>query len=345
MYECLTGRLPFPAPLGAAGDIHRTPPPRPSSVRLEVPRRLDVVALRCLAVEPADRYPTAAAVAVDLERWSKRDRFQRRLKVGALYGLLGVAVFILILLLVWPKSPEARYAERSLELVSALDRNGRLDLVPSAGPPKTYLVRVNQSVAHTGMSAENYFFAECPRPCLVELLPDVPYDRYLFTAQIRQMSGMFEAEVGLYCGHVEVTDPPHPGHRFVFLSFADVGQLAYKYPGPEKQAGSALNLRGFRYQPPDPPVGVWEQGAIRRTWYPPPDVENEMPGPWRRLSLEVSPDVLMGKSDGVALTPGPARLIAQSVMSPRYPRGALGIYVNSCQVQVKSCWIERLPNP
>jgi len=343
LYECLTGRLPYPTE--AAGDIHRTLPPRPSSIRPEVPRRLEAIALRCLVFEPTGRYPTAAAVARDLESWSSRVRFRRRLKAGGLYGLIGLALFSLMGLMAWPKSPEKRHAVESRELVSALDRVGRLDLVPSAGLPKTHLVRVNQSLAQTGVSAENYFFAECPRPCLVELLPDVPYDRYLFTAELRQMTGLQDAEVGLYCGHVEVTDPPDSGHRFVILSFADVGLLAYKYPGPKGQAGSALNLQGFRYRPPDPPAGAWELGAIRWAWYPPPAVKNQMPGPWRQVSLEVSPDILLGKSDAVALTPGPARLVANSVLSPRYPRGALGVYVNSCQVQVRNCRIERFPSP
>jgi eukaryotic-like serine/threonine-protein kinase len=71
LYELLTGRPPF------AGDTAletlrlaretATPPPR--KFKPSVPRDLEVICLKCLAKEPAARYPSAAALAEDLERW------------------------------------------------------------------------------------------------------------------------------------------------------------------------------------------------------------------------------------------------------------------------------------
>src|SRR5215212_9613145 len=71
LYELLTGRPPF------AGDTAletlrlaretATPPPR--KFKPSVPRDLEVICLKCLAKEPRARYPTAAALAADLERW------------------------------------------------------------------------------------------------------------------------------------------------------------------------------------------------------------------------------------------------------------------------------------
>ncbi|HMJ52509.1 MAG TPA: serine/threonine-protein kinase [Polyangiaceae bacterium] len=66
----------------AAGDV-----PRPSEVRPQVPARLEAMCMKALAVERADRYPTAAAFQADIEdfllelgsRVSARD-------VGALTG-------------------------------------------------------------------------------------------------------------------------------------------------------------------------------------------------------------------------------------------------------------------
>ncbi len=50
---------------GQAGDR----PPRPREIDVAVPRDLEAVVLRCIAPDPAQRYPTAAAVAEDLRRF------------------------------------------------------------------------------------------------------------------------------------------------------------------------------------------------------------------------------------------------------------------------------------
>jgi hypothetical protein len=68
LYELLVGVRPFPddGRSDLAERIREQPaPPLPDSV----PVPLAVIVARCLAKAPADRYPTAAAVADDLERW------------------------------------------------------------------------------------------------------------------------------------------------------------------------------------------------------------------------------------------------------------------------------------
>jgi WD40 repeat protein len=71
LYFLLTGRAPFVAAqlpellaAVAAGD-----PLPPRRLDPSLPRDLETITLRALAADPAKRYPTAAALADDLERW------------------------------------------------------------------------------------------------------------------------------------------------------------------------------------------------------------------------------------------------------------------------------------
>jgi predicted Ser/Thr protein kinase len=70
LYHLLTGRPPFQAdsPLATIRQIVSDDPVPPRERRPDVPADLDAVCLKCLAKEPRDRYPSAAAVADDLKR-------------------------------------------------------------------------------------------------------------------------------------------------------------------------------------------------------------------------------------------------------------------------------------
>jgi serine/threonine-protein kinase len=71
LYEVLTGRPPF-----GKGDVleilerTRHPLTPPSVINLDVERSLENICLRCLERDPARRYPSAEALAEDLERYA-----------------------------------------------------------------------------------------------------------------------------------------------------------------------------------------------------------------------------------------------------------------------------------
>jgi len=69
LFELLTGEVPFTgdSPVEIAMKHLAEVPPLPSSLRPEVPEDLDLVVVRALAKEPADRYQSAAAMDADLE--------------------------------------------------------------------------------------------------------------------------------------------------------------------------------------------------------------------------------------------------------------------------------------
>ncbi len=71
LYECLTGRPPFLAATALDTVLHAVhdDPLSPARLQPKVPRDLETVCLKCLQKDPGKRYPSAAAVAEDLERY------------------------------------------------------------------------------------------------------------------------------------------------------------------------------------------------------------------------------------------------------------------------------------
>jgi WD40 repeat protein len=71
LYEGLTGAAPFRG-VSSICSLHETltqEPLPPSRLRLNVPRDLETICLHCLKREPERRYPSALALAEDLDRW------------------------------------------------------------------------------------------------------------------------------------------------------------------------------------------------------------------------------------------------------------------------------------
>ena len=76
LFETLTGRRPFPSPVGAssvAEALHRAAETRRATVvsiretHPEVPPAMESVVLKCLAADPSYRYADACALAIDLQ--------------------------------------------------------------------------------------------------------------------------------------------------------------------------------------------------------------------------------------------------------------------------------------
>jgi tetratricopeptide (TPR) repeat protein len=145
LYECLTGRPPFRA--AAVMDtvlqvLHDDPVP-PSRLQPKLPRDLETVCLKCLAKKPEHRYPTAAELADDLDRFLAGEPVRARPTSAVVKGwkwarrhpARAVVLFILavplpallaVMIYLWADARSARKAAED-EKAAAVEARNRAD--------------------------------------------------------------------------------------------------------------------------------------------------------------------------------------------------------------------------
>ncbi len=125
LYECLTGQLPFlGSPSAIFDQIRFCDPLPPTRLRARIDRDLELICLAALEKRPADRYPSAAALADDLRRYLAGEPIharppgavrrlvkwaRRRPAVAALAGL-ALGAILVVTVLVWRHNVQLRGA-------------------------------------------------------------------------------------------------------------------------------------------------------------------------------------------------------------------------------------------
>lgn len=142
LYELLVGRAPFVAATGVETILqvlHHDPLP-PRRLQPTVPVDLETICMKCLEKEPRRRYPSAAALATDLDHylkgepirarpisvWSRGSKWVRR--NPALAGLAAALVLVVLgsfvtLAALYSQAEEARQRQEELALIAQRDRD------------------------------------------------------------------------------------------------------------------------------------------------------------------------------------------------------------------------------
>jgi serine/threonine protein kinase len=376
LYELLTGQRPF------SGDnieelkqaILYTDPVSLRRLRPDLPRDLEIILQTCLEKEPKRRYPSAAALADDLERWLRGELIQARPAlrwlrlcrqmhrwVGRkgvlllLVGLLGAGTWAFFSFF----APKVREWQRQVEQTPilfqrALAEGKSVTLVEQVGPPKWYRWRTQKGRPPLPEQRKWPLQLDSVQigPCLLELLPDPQQSSYRVSAEVRPVNHN-RHEFGLYFACEELAMPNGPEQLFgLFRLLAEDGQVTKARLCLElthnPDVNGEISRREWipRYQPPD------------FSTVPPSPAINPREVPWRRIQVVVHSDTIQAFCDDRLIgefSMADQRMKIHSVWRTMYPfpcplpmlspRGGVGLYVCDGSVYFRNVTIEPLSQP
>jgi eukaryotic-like serine/threonine-protein kinase len=364
LYETLTGDPPFRAGTRAKTieQVRSQPPVPPSRLRPGLAPELEAVCLACLEKNPAARYPSAAALAEDLDRWLRGEATLARPRgwiarrwAGVRRHALAWSVAALIGFAVLAGAAIVQYTDpdRPIKAIEReLARGRTVSLIGPTGGPRWSRWRLQSDTGPAPTPRDKAFLIQSWGCSLLELVRDPQTESYRLTAEVRHEASANYGEVGLYLAHRETSTPAGTVHQFIQLSFNGIDQS-----GAEKMVNQ---LRGLNKPPLPNPVdlqmrffaeggrrGLWDSrisGASRRLFVPNQNAERT----WRKLVLEVTPQEIRAYWEGDQLV-GPLAFakisqqteavlasvrsqesfgpLAQSVRADFPPRGGMGLYV------------------
>jgi len=305
LYHLLTGQPPFHGHEDALLRIVQSPPKRPRSIRPEVPLELEAICLKCLEKKPEDRYPSAEALAQDLERFLAGQApsappltHSRRLRRWVRQHATGLATAAVALLATiglvvaaaklpasgdGPKAPQDPRDQIRAELAAGKPAV----LIGQTGQPRWhqwYLGTANFGNSPTG---DKSCYFQTNEHVLLELLDDPGIEQYSVSAEVRMINILgrgLEGCCGLYFGRQPNPDPT--SQEFIYAAvFRDFHKSAKPPPGAAQfQVMETL----WKQQPNQ---GLLLTHSLQFAGLEIPLLESR-PGPWRRITARVAPDLI-----------------------------------------------------
>jgi eukaryotic-like serine/threonine-protein kinase len=324
LYHLLTGRAPFvgDTPPETIRQVLADPPPRPRKLRPNLSLGLEAIVLKCLEKDPKDRYQTVADLVADLDnyeagqrttaremtRWRRTKRWARRQRIG-----LGVAVIAVVVGggLTWAgralapvpqvappsKTAEELKAERLQAIYADLRAGKSVTLVGETGEPLWYeapsgTVRFAEHPVRTEEDPGGCFFYTPIGMLTVLKLLDPPLDHYRIKLQLKHVAGPKSKEpaLGFFAAFSSVLqDDGWNETSFLAVGYSD--RSLSGIDAPVSPSAVIIGSRCYASAPGRLPNNYSCNGYLARE--PLREVKRQMPGPWRSMVVEASPERLL----------------------------------------------------
>jgi serine/threonine-protein kinase len=326
LYEMLTGRVPLKGltPLETMDLVRTQEPEWPSKHRRKLDRHLEAICMKCLEKNSADRYPSAAALADQLDRWLKNEptfppppswvarmrRAVRRHPRTVAAACLGVLLLALVPAVLW-----YRDADRPVKNIEGrLSRGETVTLIGDKGKPAWHSFPTGGTV-YFDQAPDGACLLDSWTRTLLELVRDPQLEEYRFQVEVRHEKSSQPGRVGIYFAHQTFQAGPDPVHYLGSLTFDDIADLRVAYKNalpqmpnpPPPPTGNPVFLWPEAFSP-DAQGGEWVAGGIvglNPTLF---EAAGLGGGRWRRLVVEVTPRSVRGfwgeKEDSVLVPVG-----------------------------------------
>jgi serine/threonine protein kinase len=353
LHELLTGRRPFPGSTHeeVASTALTTEAIPPSQIEPSVPPELDIVVLRCLSRDPADRYASAGQLADHLKGWlaGKRlpkrplTRARRRRRRRAIISIAATLMLALAAIgggLLWWRS-----LDHEEKLRQELALNGKVELVGPTGPPRSYRI-LTDNIEILPPAEDGIFTFKCDRTGLFEVMKTTGQDRFRFRAEV-QYFPQDQGVVALYVGREGFPPDKNEWNCFVTSGFTRCS------PTPDGRPQEAFEFLTV-YRPQDgSPRGDRRPISTRPCQFDPEPLDR-----WRVIEFNVSRDVI-ATTAGSDLQYAKPRTQLMALAEPRAeqqrpiprenldgvtptfdPLGGIGIYVSGAKVRIRNVTVE-----
>jgi serine/threonine-protein kinase len=384
LYEALTGHAPFHGESRSQTleQVRDREPEPPSRRRPGLARDLEAICLKCLEKEPGRRYPSAAELAEDVDRWLRGEptlvrppgwliRLRRHLRRRP--GWTFAAALLLFVAIALPAGLWYRDPERPIRAIeSGLARRRAQTLIGERGRPRWSYWHVGRGTPQMSVLADGTFGVQSWTAALLELVRDPQCSHYQLRAEVRHETSANQAEVGIFVAHCIHSHPTRPVHQFVVLTFNDIEREKDLYdrkaatiprpfrPPPPK--GNPVKLDPHLYAEREPEPWHVRNACGPRHYFEPVGYGGR---DWRELMVEVTPEGVKGFWGGRAFGELRGSQLVESLnnylawvrknqpdepfayrLDPTYaPRGGLGLYVRNGSASFRNVVIEPLEDP